>query len=768
MMPSAHAKTTTPAAPPAAPAAKASAAPVDNATHLRRSLDLLELRLRREMLLVRAERGAVGRYDEFAGMVISDEEIDHYLSATASGGAAATATAVRAVPGEAALAARLAAEERALDAAVQAAIAAGEALRLEIVRAAFALSPPDYGALLACLAPDLDLRFERLFAYLQNDVAKRRPCVQLLGRLFPDDHDADGHDRSLPVRRLTATDASLVGLRLVENARTADGGLAARELRVADGVLSFVLEADRPDPELRGRGRWRTPRRLPDVGNVFAAHRAAIERLVTLGRADGRLPYTYVRAPAGCGKEDLVLALGDTLDAPVFECGADQLLAADGELGDWLRVVERDLRLRGGFLWIRRGDALAVAGDAGRERVRTLGAFLTERPGVNVIVTGERGANDLWEVLGLTPLEIRLPAPDAGLRLEAWRAALGEALQAERPLLAEALSSKFKFGPGEITTALHRLRWEAPPNPTAEELDRALHRACRAQSSPTLEAHAQKLDARYRWDDLVVPDELLAQLREVRNAVRWRTRVHGEWGFGDKFSLGRGLTVLFSGPSGTGKTMSAEVLAGDLDLDLYKIDLSQVVSKYIGETEKNLSRIFTEAENANGILLFDEADALFGKRSEVKDSHDRYANIEINYLLQRLEEFEGIVILTTNMLKNLDPAFTRRIQYTVEFPVPDERHREALWAKVFPSATPRAGDLDLDFLAKRFKLSGANIKNVALNSAFLAASNGGVVDMAHVVTALQREYRKMGKLASKSEFGVYHHLLRDDGDGSAS
>jgi hypothetical protein len=740
------------------PAITADAAePLDNAAHLRRSLDLLELRLRRELLVVRAERGAAGRYDEFAGMVISDEEIDQYLSAATDAAGASGPSAPAPTPGEAALAARIAAETRSLEADLQAAIAAGRVPRLELVRAAFDLSPADQGALLACLAPELDLRFERFFAYLQNDVAKRRPCVQLLGRLFPAEAD-----RSLPVRRLTATDDSLVGLRLVEPARAAEGGLAARELRVTDGLLAFLLESDRPDPELRGCGRWRAPRALPDGGRYFDRHRAVLERLLALGQADGRLPYAYLRAPAGCGKEDLVLALGEALSAAVFECGADELLAVAGDLGDWLGVMERDLRLRGAFLWIRRGDALAAAGEAGRERVRALGAFLRRRAGVNLIVTGERGAQDLWDVLGLTPLEMVLPPPGPSERLDAWRAAIGDDLGAARPQLAEALSSKFKFGPGAITAALRRLRWEAPADPTPEALDQALHRACRAESSPTLEAHAQKLHARYRWDDLVLPDDVREQLREIRNAVRWRTRVHGEWGFESKFSLGRGLAVLFSGPSGTGKTMSAEVLAVDLELDLYKIDLSQVVSKYIGETEKNLSRIFTEAESANGILLFDEADALFGKRSEVKDSHDRYANIEINYLLQRLEEFEGIVILTTNMLKNLDPAFTRRIQYTVEFPVPDERHRERLWAQVFPPATPRAGDLDLDFLAKRFKLSGANIKNVALNSAFLAASNGGVVDMTHVVTALRREYRKMGKLASRSEFGAYYHLLRED------
>ena len=334
--------------------------------------------------------------------------------------------------------------------------------------------------------------------------------------------------------------------------------------------------------------------------------------------------------------------------------------------------------------------------------------------------------------------------------------------------LLEALASKFRFGPGKINAVVEALRrsrigGSGGEGPGAEaSLDAELHRACREESNRGLGSFAQKLEPKYRWEDLVVPGDILAQLREIRNSVRHRQRVYGEWGFEGKFSLGKGLNVLFSGPSGTGKTMSTEILAGDLGLDLYKIDLASVVSKYIGETEKNLARIFREAQSGNCILLFDEADALFGKRSEVKDSHDRYANIEINYLLQRMEEFDGIVILTTNMSKNLDAAFTRRIQYTVEFPFPDERQREELWRKVFPAATPLAADIDLDFLAKRFKFSGANIKNIALNGAFMAASNGGVVGMAHIVTALKREYRKLGKLCSRSEFGPYYGLVRDE------
>jgi SpoVK/Ycf46/Vps4 family AAA+-type ATPase len=235
-----------------------------------------------------------------------------------------------------------------------------------------------------------------------------------------------------------------------------------------------------------------------------------------------------------------------------------------------------------------------------------------------------------------------------------------------------------------------------------------------------------------------------------------------DWGFDGKLSLGKGVTALFAGPSGTGKTMAAEVIASALGLDLYKIDLSGIVSKYIGETEKNLDRIFTAAENANAILFFDEADALFGKRSEVHDSHDRYANIEISYLLQKMEQYEGIAILATNLRQNLDDAFVRRLAFTVHFPFPDQADRRRIWAGIWPSATPVADEVDFDFLSNQFKLSGGNIKNVALSAAFLAASEcearpndsegrGGQVTMAHLFHATQREYQKMGKVLSAAE-----------------
>jgi SpoVK/Ycf46/Vps4 family AAA+-type ATPase len=264
---------------------------------------------------------------------------------------------------------------------------------------------------------------------------------------------------------------------------------------------------------------------------------------------------------------------------------------------------------------------------------------------------------------------------------------------------------------------------------------------------------AHKVTPHYTWDDIVLPPDCMEQLRDICRHVRHRARVYEEWGFAGKLALGKGLNVLFAGPSGTGKTMAAEVIALELGLELYKIDLSMVVSKYIGETEKNLARIFAEAATSNAILFFDEADALFGKRSEVHDAHDRYANIEIGYLLQQMEEYEGVVILATNLRKNMDEAFVRRMHVAVEFPFPDEASRRRIWEQIWPAATPRGPELDLAGLARRFELAGGNIRNVALAAAFLAADDGRVVDMHHLLSATQREYRKMGKVAVEGAFG---------------
>jgi len=314
----------------------------------------------------------------------------------------------------------------------------------------------------------------------------------------------------------------------------------------------------------------------------------------------------------------------------------------------------------------------------------------------------------------------------------------------------ELLAARFRLTAGQIRTALAgamlESEWRGAGQVSAPELSLDdLCSAARAQCGHDLGRLANKIEPRYGWDDIILPPDPLEHLREICAQAAYRTVVYGDWGFDRKLSLGKGLNVLFTGSSGTGKTMAAEVLARELRLDLYRIDLSQVVSKYIGESEKNLDRIFTAAENSNAILFFDEADALFGKRSEVRDSHDRYANVEISYLLQKMEEYQGISILATNLRQNIDDAFMRRLQAVVEFPFPDEEYRARIWKNVFPAQAPIAPEVDFKALAHEVQLAGGNIKNMALTAAFYAAAEGGVVCMEHLIQASHREHQKIGR-----------------------
>ena len=361
--------------------------------------------------------------------------------------------------------------------------------------------------------------------------------------------------------------------------------------------------------------------------------------------------------------------------------------------------------------------------------------------------------------------ELQFTIPDALTRENLWQAGLNGHYKPGDNIDPGVLASKFRFTAGQINDSLaaakNLARWRSPGNGSVTAAD--LYAACRAQSNHKLGILARKVHSNYTWDDIVLPQDQTNQLREICNQAKLRHVVYDRWGFDRKLSLGKGLNVLFSGPPGTGKTMAAEAIAGDLQLELYKIDLSQVVSKYIGETEKNLDRIFTEAQSSNAILFFDEADALFGKRSEVKDAHDRYANIEIGYLLQKMEEYDGIAMLATNLRQNMDEAFVRRIHSVVEFPFPDEKLRERIWIKIFPDSAPLSADIDYAFLSRNFRIAGGNIKNVALTAAFYAAEDASEIAMRHIVMALKRELQKMGKLCVQGDFGKYYNVIQEGG-----
>jgi hypothetical protein len=342
--------------------------------------------------------------------------------------------------------------------------------------------------------------------------------------------------------------------------------------------------------------------------------------------------------------------------------------------------------------------------------------------------------------------------PPFPIRLALWNHYLEQVFPAHGLNLIP-LAGQFHLTTGQIRDAVASARDSAAQSGfVLKEGD--LFIAARGHSNPNLAGLARKLTPRYGWADIVLPDDQVNILREIVSTVRCRPTVLDDWGVGRKLASSRGVTALFSGPPGTGKTMAAEIIAAELKLDLYKIDLSTVVSKYIGETEKNLERIFIEAETSNAILFFDEADALFGKRSEVRDSHDRYANIEISFLLQRMEAYNGVTILATNLRANLDEAFTRRLQFAVDFPFPEKIDRLQIWKTLFPREIPIKADLDFEYMADKFKLAGGNIRNIIVNAAYLAADDGQFVTMDHLLHGARRELQKMGRLISEDYLSI--------------
>ena len=618
----------------------------------------------------------------------------------------------------------------------------------------FGLSPFDFDVAIVALAPELDLRYKRLYAYLQDDVTRRRPSVDLALNLL-----CRSAEEKVARRANFASGGPLLKhglLHLVADPNHVRPPLLAHYLKLDDQFVRVLLDERGPDPRLATWCRAIDPESTP--GGLADAPASgmpgALRSLAEQARTAGRSLRLYFRGPAGAGKLRAASALAGNLGAPLLVA---DLRRADGgpDFEPAVGTLFREALLTGAILYLDHTEALR-RGDRAAHWRSLLGAVAAHR-GIAILAgdypwpSGQHPSPDV--------VHVEFTPPDFAARRECWRSGLAEAGVQAAPGDTEDLAGRFRLTTGQIedavTAACNQARWRAActpagakgasaapaPAPTAAEL----FAAARAQCGPELASLARKVESKQTWADIVLPPDQLAHLREIRDQATFRHHVYGEWGFGRKLSLGTGLNVLFAGPPGTGKTMAAEVIASDLRLDLYKIDLSQVVSKYIGETEKNLDRVFAAAESSNAILFFDEADALFGKRSEVKDAHDRYANIEIGYLLQKMEEYEGIAILATNLRQNLDDAFVRRLHIVVEFPFPDEKYRRRIWEVTFPHAAPLGPDVDFAVLGREVKLAGGHIKNIALTAAFYAAVDGGEIGMTHLARAAHREHQKLGR-----------------------
>lgn len=361
-------------------------------------------------------------------------------------------------------------------------------------------------------------------------------------------------------------------------------------------------------------------------------------------------------------------------------------------------------------------------------------------------------------------IDIFLDELSADENFAIWQSSLEKSKLGEKADLdVREIANKFNFTPKQIvntvTQAKNQASWNADEK-TFSVNDKFLCEMAYKQITGKLTDKATLIKKKHSWDELVMKKDQKEIIRRACDQIKYKHIVYDKWGMGKRVLYGRGLSMLFTGPPGTGKTMAAQVVANELELEIYKVDLSKVISKYIGESEKNLGEVFDSAKRSNVILLFDETDALFGKRTEVKDSHDKNANVETSYLLQKMEEYDGITIMTTNFIENIDKAFFRRINYVIHFNFPDIASRKEIWIKMFPKETPLDQDIDFDFLAKKFEIAGGSIKNAVITSTFMAASESSKVGMKHIIKALEYEIKKQGKIVSKSDFGEYGYLLR--------
>lgn len=591
---------------------------------------------------------------------------------------------------------------------------------LELLAERLGLSPFERDTLLLCAAMELDTRIAGLCARAQQDPSRPYPNFALAMSLF----DHPSWDALSPERPLRFW-------RLIEINQPGAQPLIASALRIDERIVNFIKGLNDLDDRLTP---LLTPLPRAQAASLPPSQRAVAEmlagRLHAAPRGEG-LPMVQLLGSDGASKQTIAQAVAESIGLQTHRIGAEMLPSAVAEQEHLIRLWQRECLLLPLALYFDAGDGDIESGRGGSQR------FLARVGGLVFVDTREPLNN-------ANAISVDVAKPTVDEQRTVWRSVLGDDAGDQPDLLA----GHFDFGAGKVRqvaeAALNLSRSGAQP------LADALWQGALARARPALDRLAQRIEPVAGWDDIQLPAQETELLRLIADQVALRTTVYDDWGFRARMNRGLGISALFAGESGTGKTMAAEVLARELGLLLYRIDLSAVVSKYIGETEKNLRRLFDAAEDGGAILFFDEADALFGRRSEVKDSHDRYANIEINYLLQRMESYRGLAILATNMKSALDTAFVRRLRFIVNFPFPGANERRAMWARAFPAKT-QVGVLDVDRLA-RLALSGGSIQNIALNAAFMAARNRSTVTMPLVLEAARAEYRKLEKPVNEADF----------------
>lgn len=604
---------------------------------------------------------------------------------------------------------------------------------LDVITDIFDLSPFERNVLLMCAGMELDSTFSTQWASVGGDSRGACPTFGLALAALPEAHWS-----------AITPGAPLRYWRLIH---VMSGDLITKSpLRIDEGILHYLAGMPLTDEQLSGMVEP-----LVVLEELVPSHQNIADRLMNVLSGienNMSLPVIQLCGDESSSKRDIAGTACFHLGLKLFSMSASGLPGNPSEFDVQIRLWEREAALNGSALFLD-CDGTDTTDDA---RMKIIEKLCERMRGIIILNSREKRYK-----LQRPTIIFEVSKPTAMEQDALWKTSLGINVEQFNDRI-EMIVSQFNLSPPAIRSASSEAQSCLAKSSSDQQLPSndpgsILWQLCRMHTRPQLAGLAQKIEPRETWDDIVLPEQQKQILREVSLHVRNRLKVYEKWGFAHKSSRGLGISTLFVGESGTGKTMASEVLAKELQLDLYRIDLSQVVNKYIGETEKNLKRLFDAAEDGGAILLFDEADALFGKRSDVKDSHDRYANIEVSYLLQRMEAYRGLAILTTNMKKALDTAFLRRIRFIVQFPFPDAAQRAEIWRRIFPPDTP-VEDLDIGKLA-RLNIAGGNIRNIALNAAFLSADAGEPVRMEHVLRATRSEYMKIEKPLSTSEMGEW-------------
>lgn len=477
--------------------------------------------------------------------------------------------------------------------------------------------------------------------------------------------------------------------------------------------------------------------------------------------------FFYLKGMKGIGKKTIAGRVCDILDKSLIFVNFDDLPLSAGNVLSFVDSAYREALFEKGYICLQNLETV-ISKNVWNERQMdyVFRKALNFAPIVFVLSDAQEGEEDIIRpyLEKYRFIDIYLDELNSDENFEIWKDSLEQhGIHETSDLDFHEMANKFTFTPKQIVNTAIQVKNQSAWNNDGEtkNIDKKfLCETAYKQITGKISDKAVLIKKKHSWDELVMKKDQKEIIRRACNQIKYKHIVYDKWGMNKRVLYGRGLSMLFTGPPGTGKTMAAQVVANELELEIYKVDLSKVISKYIGESEKNLGEVFDSAKRSNVILLFDEMDALFGKRTEVKDSHDKHANVETSYLLQKMEEYNGITIMTTNFIENIDKAFFRRINYVINFHFPDVASRKEIWIKMFPKETPLDKDIDFDFLAKQFEIAGGNIKNSVITATFMAASESKKVSMKHILKALEYEIRKQGRLVSKSDFGEYGYLLK--------